>query len=320
MGKSFLVGVGSYLPERIVTNHELAQSLETSDSWIRERTGIGQRHVAAPGELTSDLATKACQEALKAAGISLSQVDLLIVATSTPDNTFPATATRVQANLGMTRGMAFDMSAACSGFVFALATADMYLSQGLAQTALVVGAETFSRIMDWEDRTTAILFGDGAGAVVLMATSDTDKRGLLGHVLHTDGRGYDSLYVSGGPSSSPLVGTIQMNGREVYKNAVQRLGQAVDEILEKTQTSSEAIDWLVPHQANLRIIDSVLERLSLSREKAILTIDRHANTSAASIPLALDWGIREGHIQPGQLLLLEAFAAGFAWGANLIRL
>lgn len=324
MRHTVIVGIGSYLPQNILSNHDLAKTLDTSHDWIVERTGITQRHIAAEDELTSDLALIAGKRALQAAQLLPSQVDLLIVATTTPDHTFPATATAVQAKLGMQQGVAFDMSAVCSGFLFALATADMYIRQGLARTALVIGAETLSRIVNWQDRTTAILFGDGAGAVVLTAVEDpsfsSSSKGLLGHVLHSDGCGYDSLKVSGGPSSSSEVGTIQMNGREVFKHAVLKLNQAVEEILETRQITPQEIDWLVPHQANIRIIDTVLERLGMDRSKAILTIDRHANTSAASIPLALDTAVQEGKIKPAQLLLLEAFAAGFAWGATLVRL
>jgi 3-oxoacyl-[acyl-carrier-protein] synthase-3 len=320
MRNILLAGVGSYLPEKILTNTELSQTLDTSDDWIVTRTGIRQRHIAAPKERTSDLALMACKRALENAQMDSEEIDLLIVATATPDHTFPATAAAVQAKLGITKGMAFDIAAVCSGFIFALATADAYLRQGLANTALVVGAETLSRLIDWDDRSTAILFGDGAGAFVLKAdSSEGPRKGLLGHVLHTDGRGYDLLKVSGGPSSSKDVGIIQMNGREVFKNAVLSLGSVAEEVLKKCQITPDEVQWMVPHQANTRIIEAVLERLGFPLDKAIFTIDQHANTSSASIPLAFDWGVREGKICRGDLVLMEAFAAGFSWGATVLR-
>lgn len=321
---SLVTGVGSYLPRRIVTNHDLSQTLETNHDWIVERTGIHQRHVAMPEELTSDLALCAVEKALKAANLCSDQVDLIILATSTPDHTFPATATRLQAKLGNTKACAFDVGAACSGFIFALATADAYLRQGFAETALVVGAETMSRLMDWQDRRTAILFGDGAGAVVLQATTtstvSSSQQGILGSILHTDGRGYDQLYVSGGPSTTQTSGTIEMNGREVFRHAVQRLEEVAQEILEKHHLTIEDIDWFVPHQANRRIIDATAQRLGLPDSKIIHTGAHHGNTSSASIPLALDVGIQEERLRPGHLLLCGCFGAGYTWGSSLIRL
>lgn len=317
--QSVLLGTGSYLPERSVSNHELSQSLDTNHDWIVERTGIHSRHVAADNEYTSDLAVKAAKRALEAANLKPSDIDMIILATSTPDNTFPATATRIQSKLGISTGFAFDVAAVCSGFVFALATADNYLKQGMAKNALVIGAETMTRILDWEDRTTAVLFGDGAGAVVLQAQENTD-RGILGNTLRTDGAGYDQLYVDGGPSSTQSTGVIKMNGREVFKHAVTRLGEAVNDILKICNVEQSDIDWLVPHQANKRIIDATAKKLNLPDDRVIHTGHSQANTSAASIPLALDYGIREGKIKPGQLILCEAFAGGYAWGANLIRI
>lgn len=317
--KSVVLGTGSYLPEKKITNHDLPKELETSHEWIVERTGICARHIAASDELTSDMAVTASKKALQAAGLTPQDIDMIILATSTGDHTFPSTATRVQAKLGITKGFAFDIAAVCSGFVFALATADAYLKQGMAKRALVIGSETMTRIVDWTDRRTAVLFGDGAGALILEAQENTD-RGIIGNLLKTDGQGYDHLYVNGGASSTQTSGTIQMNGREVYRHAVVRLGEAVEEILNMHQLTKEDIDWLVPHQANKRIIDATAKKLGLSEEKVIHTGHNQANTSAASIPLALDQAIRDGRIQKGNLILCEAFAAGFAWGSNLIRM
>lgn len=317
--RSVIMGTGSYLPEKRVTNDDLSQHLDTSHEWIVERTGICARHVAAKGELTSDLATIASKRALEAANCSPQDIDMIILATATPDHTFPATATRIQANLGISKGFAFDQAAVCSGFVFALATADAYLKQGMAKTALVIGAETMSRVVDWNDRSTAVLFGDGAGAVVLQAQRDTD-RGIIGNVLRTDGKGYDDLFVNGGPSTTQTTGTVSMAGREVFRNAVTRLGEAVEEILKIHNISQEEIDWLVPHQANKRIIDATAKKLGLSESKVIHTGHDQANTSAASIPLALDKAIRDGRIKKNDLILCEAFGGGFAWGSNLIRI
>lgn len=316
--RSVIVGTGSYLPEKRITNDELPKDLETSHSWIVERTGICARYIAAQGEYTSDMAVAAAKKALEAAGLLPQDIDMIVLATSTPDHTFPATATRVQAKLGMTSGFAFDQAAVCSGFVFALATADAYLKQGMARTALVIGAETMSRLLDWKDRKTAVLFGDGAGAVVLRSEENTNS-GIIGSLLRTDGSGYDELYVSGGPSTTQTTGTILMNGREVFRNAVQCLEEAVQEILEKFNISQEEIDWLVPHQANKRIIDATAKKLGLPDSKVIHTGADQANTSAASIPLALDFAIKDGRIQKGDLILCEAFAGGYAWGSNLIR-
>lgn len=317
--RSVIMGTGSYLPEKRLTNDDLSRDLETSHEWIVERTGICARHIAAEGELTSDMATIAAKRALEAAGYSPQDIDMVILATTTPDHTFPATATRVQANLGISQGFAFDQAAVCSGFVFALATADAYLKQGMAKTALVIGAETMSRVVDWKDRSTAVLFGDGAGAVVLQAQNHTD-RGIIGNILRTDGGGYDTLYVNGGPSTTQTTGIVHMHGREVFRNAVQRLGEAVEEILKVHNISQDEIDWLVPHQANKRIIDATAKKLGLPDTKVIHTGDTQANTSAASIPLALDKAIRDGRIKKNDLILCEAFGGGFAWGSNLIRI
>ncbi len=316
--RSVIAGTGSYLPKKRVTNDELPKSLETSHSWIVERTGICARYIAAPGEYTSDMAVEASRKALESAGMLPEDIDMIVLATTTPDHTFPATATRVQAKLGLTSGFAFDQAAVCSGFVYALATADAFIKQGMVKSALVIGAETMSRLLDWEDRKTAVLFGDGAGAVVLKSEKDTD-RGIIGSLLRTNGCGYDELYVSGGPSTTQTTGTIEMNGREVFRNAVQCLEEAVQDILEKYKISQDEIDWLVPHQANKRIIDATAKKLGLPESKVIHTGADQANTSAASIPLALDCAIRDGRIQKGDLILCEAFAGGYAWGSNLIR-
>jgi len=315
-----VVGCGGYLPERVVTNDELARRLDTSDQWIRQRTGIGERRIAAPGELTSDLAVAAAQRALQRAGMSGDDLDLIVVATATPDSTFPATATKVQARLGMKRGAAFDVQAVCSGFIFALATADNALRLGQARTALVIGAETFSRILDWEDRGTCVLFGDGAGAVVLNAApGGPECRGILSTHLHSDGTHYDILYVDGGPSSTGNAGYLRMEGREVFRQAVQHLTEVVDEALVANGLTGADIDWLVPHQANSRIIDAIGRKLGLGAEKIVVTIERHANTSAASIPLALDEAVADGRIRPGHLVLMEALGGGLTWGASLVR-
>ena len=319
--RSQVAGCGAYLPERIITNYELADRLDTSDEWIRQRTGIGERRVAAPGELTSDLAVRAAERALTNAGISGSDLDLLVVATATPDNTFPATATKVQARLGMERGAAFDVQAVCAGFIFALSVVDNALRLGQASTALVIGAETFSRILDWEDRGTCVLFGDGAGAVVLKAVraSGLGGRFILSNHLHSDGRHYDILYVDGGPSSTRDAGLLRMEGREVFRQAVQHLSDVVDEALRANGLTAADIDWLVPHQANSRIIDGMGRKLRLSPDKIVMTIEHHANTSAASIPLALDAAVKDGRIKPGHLVLMEALGGGLSWGASLVR-
>jgi 3-oxoacyl-[acyl-carrier-protein] synthase-3 len=319
--RSQIIGCGAYLPAQVVTNHDLAARLDTSDEWIRQRTGIGERRVAATGQLTSDLAVRAARRALAAAGMSGSDLDLIVLATATPDNTFPATATKVQALLGMDRGAAYDIQAVCAGFVFALAAADNALRLGQARTALVIGAETFSRILDWGDRGTCVLFGDGAGALALRSVNDPgpDGRGVLSTHLHTDGRHYDILYVDGGPSSSGSTGFLRMEGREVYRQAVQRLSEVVDEALAANGLSAADLDWLVPHQANSRIIDGVARKLGLSASKVVSTIERHANTSAASIPLALATAVADGRIRPGHLVLIEALGGGLSWGASLVR-
>lgn len=323
MRRSCVIGCGSYLPQQVLTNDDLADRVETSDAWIVERTGIRERHIAADGEMTSDLAREAAQAALGAAGLGAESLDLLLVATSTPDNTFPATATRVQAQLGMTAGAAFDVQAVCAGFVFALATADNFIKAGQADTALVIGAECFSRILDWEDRTTCVLFGDGAGAVVLRAEEgqgSPDDRGVLSTRLHSDGRHYDLLYVDGGVSSTQSTGYLRMTGREVFRHAVVNLAAVTEEAIAAAGVSSDAVDWLVPHQANKRILDATARRLGLPAEKMIVTVERHANTSAASIPLALSEAVGDGRICPGQLIVVEAMGGGFTWGAGVIRL
>ena len=320
--RSVVLGCGSYLPERIVSNAELASRLETSDDWIAQRTGIRQRHIAADGEFTSHLATKAAARALEAAGVPANSVDLIVLATATPDETFPATAARVQAELGVGGGIAFDVQAVCTGFVYALAVADNFLKVGQSQRALVIGAETFSRILDWTDRGTCVLFGDGAGAVVLDAQpgkGTTDDRGILSTHLYSDGRHHDALYVDGGPSTTGKAGHLRMQGKEVFRHAVVRLAEAVDAALAANDLKGSDVDWLVPHQANRRIIDAMAQRLGLSEEKVVITIDRHANTSAASIPLALAEASRDGRLKQGQLVLTEAMGGGFTWGSALLR-
>jgi 3-oxoacyl-[acyl-carrier-protein] synthase-3 len=317
--RSQAAGTGGYLPERIVTNDELAARLDTSDEWIRQRTGIAERRIAAPGELTSDLATEAARRALDRAGMSGGDLDLIVLATATPDHTLPATATKVQARLGMKRGAAFDVQAVCSGFIFALAVADNMLRLGQARTALVIGAETFSRILDWEDRGTCVLFGDGAGALVLQAVPETSARGILSTHLHSDGRQHDILYVDGGPSSTGAAGCLRMEGREVFRQAVTHLAAVVDEALAANDLAGTDIDWLVPHQANTRIIEAVGRKLGLGADRTVLTIERHANTSAASIPLALDEAVGDRRIRPGHLVLMEALGGGLTWGASVIR-
>ncbi|HEX3441888.1 MAG TPA: beta-ketoacyl-ACP synthase III [Pseudolabrys sp.] len=321
MLRSQIAGCGAYLPERIVTNGELAKRLDTSDEWIRQRTGIGERRIAAAGELTSDLAFYAARQALERAGMSGNDLDLIVLATATPDETFPATAVKVQARLGMTRGAAFDVQAVCSGFIFALAVADNALRLGQARTALVIGAETFSRILDWQDRGTCVLFGDGAGALVLNAVSEggPKQRGILSTHLHSDGRQHDILYVDGGPSSTGTAGFLRMQGREVFRQAVQHLSGVVDEALAANGLSTGDIDWLVPHQANTRIIDAVGRKLGLGADRTVVTIERHANTSAASIPLALDEAVGDGRIRPGHVVLMEALGGGLTWGASIVR-
>ncbi|HEX9701606.1 MAG TPA: beta-ketoacyl-ACP synthase III [Rhodospirillales bacterium] len=327
--RSLVVGCGSYLPERIVTNAELSARLDTTDEWIVERTGIRQRHIAADGELTSDLALKAAERALDHAGIPAADVDMVILATTTPDNTFPATATKVQSRLGMTNGCAFDIQAVCSGFIYGLAIADNFIKTGQSKIIVLIGAETFSRILDWQDRSTCVLFGDGAGAVVLRAgegepeatagAGHNSGRGVLSTHLHSDGSTNDLLYVDGGPSSTQTVGHVRMVGREVFRHAVTNLAAIAEEALEANGLAPEDINWMVPHQANKRILDGTARKLGLPAEKMVVTVDRHANTSAASIPLALDEAVKDGRIKPGHLVLMEAMGGGLTWGASLVR-
>jgi 3-oxoacyl-[acyl-carrier-protein] synthase-3 len=320
--RSRVIGSGAYLPARVVTNEELAQRVETDDAWIRQRTGIRQRHLAAQGEFTSALGHRAAQSALSHAGIAADSIDLIVCATSTPDETFPATATRIQHLLGIRQGAAFDVQAVCSGFVYGLAVADNFVRLGQAKRALVIGAETFSRILDWTDRTTCVLFGDGAGAVVLEgvpANGRADERGVLSTHLFSDGDHHDALYVDGGPGSTQTTGVLRMEGREVFKHAVIKMAEAIDKALETNGLTPGDVDWMVPHQANLRIIEAMAKRLNLPMERVVVTVDRHANTSAASIPLALHQGISDGRIKAGDLLLLEAMGGGFTWGSALIR-
>ena len=321
MIRSIVKGVGAYLPERIITNAEMATMVDTSDDRITARTGIHQRHVAADGELTSDLAIAASRTALKSAGVHADDLDLIILATATPDDTFPATSTVVQAALGMERGFAFDMQAVCSGFVYAVATADNFIKAGQAKNVLVIGAETFSRILDWEDRTTAVLFGDGAGALVLQAgegKGTNQDRGVLTSHLHSDGRHREKLYVDSGPSRGS-VGHLRMEGKEVFRHAVVNIAEAIDEALDATGLEAKDIDWFVPHQANKRILDATAKRIGLAPETVVMTVGDHANTSAASVPLALDVAVRDGRIKQGDMVLLEAMGGGFTWGSALIR-
>ena len=317
--RSQIIGCGSYLPEKILTNEDLAATVDTSDQWIVERTGIRQRHIAADGELTSDLAFHSAERALRDAGMAAQDLDMIVLATTTPDNTFPATATKVQAMLGLTSGAAFDIQAVCSGFLYGLSVGDNFIKVGQAETVLVIGAETFSRIIDWQDRSTCVLFGDGAGAVVLKGNASADGRGILSTHLHSDGRLNDLLYVDGGPSSTMTVGHVRMSGREIYRHAVLNLSSIVKEAVEANGLSTEDIDWVVPHQANKRILDSTTRKLGLDGERVVVTVERHANTSAASIPLALDVAIHDGRIQPGHLVLMEALGGGLTWAACLVR-
>ena len=323
MRRSRLVGCGAYLPDRVLGNDELSTRIDTSDEWIRTRTGIRQRHVAADDQLTSDLACAASQAALERAGIGAGSLDLLVLATSTPDNTFPATATKVQARLGMTGGIAFDVQAVCAGFVCALQVADSMVRSGAADTALIVGAETYSRILDWDDRQTCVLFGDGAGAAVLRAETgagSTEDSGVLSVRMRSDGRHYQALYVDGGVSSTQTSGHLRMQGREVFRHAVANLAEIAGEAMDAAGVAADEVDWLVPHQANRRIIDATGKKLGIPAEKTIVTVDRHANTSSASIPLALSAGIDDGRITPGDLLVVEAIGGGLVWGAGVIRL
>ena len=317
---SRIIGTGAALPRQVVTNAELAERVDTSDEWIVARTGIRQRHIAQADETTATLAIAAARAALDDAGIDAASIGLIVLATATPDNTFPATATKVQAALGCNGGVAFDVAAVCSGFLYALATADSLLRTGMARRALVIGAETFSRILDWEDRTTCVLFGDGAGAVVLEAGEGDAAAGILGTRLHADGMQHDLLYVDGGPSTTQTVGHLRMRGQEVFRHAVVNLSNVLKEVLEDTGHNAADLDWVVPHQANARILDATARKLGIAPEKVIVTVDRHANTSAASVPLALDVARKDGRIRPGDLVMLEAMGGGFTWGASLIRM
>jgi len=320
--RSVVLGCGSYLPRRILTNAELAQQIDTSDEWIVQRTGIRQRHIAAEGEFTSHLAINAARAALANAGVDAQSIDLIVLATSTPDNTFPATAVAVQHGLGITHGAAFDLQAVCSGFVFAVATADNFLRCGAYKRALVIGAETFSRILDWTDRGTCVLFGDGAGAIVLEAQTQSGQlsdRGVLTTHLRSDGRHKSKLYVDGGPSSTQTVGHLRMEGREVFKHAVGMITDVIVDAFNATGVNAETVDWFVPHQANKRIIDASAHKLHIDPRKVVLTVDLHGNTSAASIPLALSVAVNDGRIQKGNLVLLEAMGGGFTWGSALLR-
>ena len=315
--KSVILGTGSALPARKVDNAELAQTVDTSDEWIVERTGIRSRHIAGDGETTGSLAVEASRRALEAAGIDPSEIDMIVLATATPDQTFPSSATKVQATLGIPDCIAFDVHAVCTGFLYALSVADSMIRSGNAKTALVIGAETFSRLLDWEDRTTCVLFGDGAGAVVLRG--EEGERGILSTKLHADGRHNDLLFVDGGPSTTGTVGKLRMKGREVFRHAVVNLAQVLGEVLDSAGLVPADVDWVVPHQANARILDATARKLGLPPEKIVVTVDRHANTSAASVPLALDTAVRDGRIQRGQLIVLEAMGGGFTWGAAALR-
>jgi 3-oxoacyl-[acyl-carrier-protein] synthase-3 len=320
--RSVVLGYGAYLPERILTNAELASMVDTSDEWIVQRTGIRERHIAAEGEFTSHLGLKAAQAAIAKAGIDAQSIDLIVLATSTPDNTFPATAVAIQEALGINHGAAFDIQAVCSGFIFGLATADNFLKSGAFKRALVIGAETFSRILDWHDRGTCVLFGDGAGALVLDAqpqAGTSADRGILTTHLRSDGRHKDKLFVDGGPSTTQTVGHLRMEGREVFKHAVGMITDVIVDAFEATGTTADDIDWLVPHQANKRIIDASAKKLHIAPQKVVLTVDRHGNTSAASIPLALATAADDGRIKRGDLVMLEAMGGGFTWGSALLR-
>jgi 3-oxoacyl-[acyl-carrier-protein] synthase-3 len=320
--RTVIKGCGGYLPERVVTNNDLAKLVDTSDRWITERTGIRERRIAAEGELTSSMGALAARAALDDAGLAPEDIDLIILATSTPDQTFPATAVTIQAELGITHGAAFDMQAVCSGFVFALATADSYLKSGQFKRALVIGSEAFSRILDWQDRSTCVLFGDGAGAVVVEAqklNGALTDRGILATSLRSDGRYRDKLYVDGGPSSTGTVGHVRMDGPEVFRHAVTKISEVIDATLTQAGYNASDVDWFVPHQANKRILDGAARKLGLDPARVIVTVDKHANTSAASIPLALSQGRTDGRIKTGDLVLLEAMGGGFTWGAVLLR-
>jgi 3-oxoacyl-[acyl-carrier-protein] synthase-3 len=317
--RSIIVGTGSALPPRRVTNAELAERVETTHEWIVERTGIEARHIAGDGETTATLATEAAVKALAAAGIPAEKVGLIVLATATPDQTFPACATKVQAALGIDDCIAFDVAAVCTGFLYALSVADNMIKGGMADYALVIGSETFSRILDWEDRATCVLFGDGAGAVLLKG-EETQDRGILATRLHADGRYNDLLYVDGGASTTGTVGKLRMKGREVFRHAVVNLADVLNEVLAAAGHTSDQVDWVVPHQANKRILDATAKKLGLPPEKVIVTVDQHANTSVASVPLALDVAVRDGRVQKGDLVVLEAMGGGFTWGAAVVRI
>jgi 3-oxoacyl-[acyl-carrier-protein] synthase-3 len=315
--RSVVAGIGSALPKRRVDNAELAETVDTSDQWIVERTGIRSRYIAGEGETTASLATEAARRALEDAGIPATEIDLIVLATATPDQTFPSSATKVQAALGINDCVAFDVHAVCTGFLYAVSVADSMLRAGNGTTALVVGAETFSRILDWEDRTTCVLFGDGAGALVLRA--EEGESGILATRLHADGRHNDLLFVDGGPSTTGTVGKLRMKGREVFRHAVVNLADVMGEVLGVAGLSSDEVDWVVPHQANARILDATAKKLGLPSEKVVVTVDRHANTSAASVPLALDAAVKDGRIKRGDIVVLEAMGGGFTWGAAVLR-
>lgn len=318
MPNSIVIGCGSYLPKKIMSNNQVAEMVETTDEWIIERTGIKQRHIAAEGEMTSDMAAKAAFKALEMAGAKPDEVDMVIVATTTPDNTFPSTATKVQALLGMKNGSAFDIQAVCAGFIYALSVADSFIKTGKAKKVMVIGADVLTRIVDWKDRATCILFGDGAGAI-LLASDAGKERGILSTNLHSDGTTRDLLYVDGGVASTGTSGKMRMVGKEVFKHAVQKLADCTLEALNDAKLNPSDVDWVVPHQANMRILESTMKRLDLPMEKLIATVDIHANTSAASIPLAIDTAVRDGRIKKGNLVALQGIGGGLAWGAAIIR-
>jgi 3-oxoacyl-[acyl-carrier-protein] synthase III len=317
---SIVRGVGTALPKRIMTNHDMSKIVDTSHEWIVERTGIHARHIAGEGETTRSLAVDAARKAMAAAKVNADDIDLIVLATSTPDNTFPATATLVQMDLGITQGAAFDVQAVCSGFVYALVTADALIKAGQAKNVLVIGSETFSRILDWTDRTTCVLFGDGAGAFVLSAHDGDGKKGVLAAKLRADGRYNDKLYVDGGPSTTKTVGHLRMEGREVFKHAVTNISSVMEQVMVQAGIKATDVDWFVPHQANRRILEGTAKKLGIDENRIIMTLDKHGNTSAASIPLAFDAGVKDGRIKPGDLVLLEAMGGGFTWGAALIQL
>jgi len=322
MRRSIVLGCGAYLPKKVVSNDDLAKKIETSDEWIRQRTGIRSRHVAAAGEYTSTLALNAARDALARSGCTAADIDLIVLATATPDNTFPATAAKVQAELGMRQGAAFDIQAVCSGFIYALSVADNMIRLGQANTAIVIGAETFSRILDWQDRSTCVLFGDGAGALVIRGAEGTGgngDRGILSTHIYSDGRGYDMLYVDGGPSTTGKAGHVRMHGREVFRHAVTRMAEAIEISLKANNLTAEDIDWVVPHQANIRIMDSMAKKLALKPEQIVVTVDKQANTSAATIPLALAEADGDGRLRKNQLVSLTAMGGGFTWGSALLR-